>query len=266
MDNSLGNYLKELRASRSLREVAELTGLSHTYIADIENGYRRGSNKPIKPSADTLVKLSKAYGVSFVDLIEKSGIWSNMSEEDKSVMIYIYKNEEELNEKIKEQIKSLTNDEGKFSEKLHREVFDIFGFHFNFEYIDFDKSYLNYLDNLDEDNVTDSETEYIYKQFNSFYNYSEIKNKIESYNDLQEKEDFYEGLQKIINKYNYKNISDENTLFRETPSVYAVKKELDIPIEELTNHNLTYKGHVLTEEQKQHLAKLLQAAADMLEK
>lgn len=52
---------------------------------------------------------------------------------------------------------------------------------------------------------------------------------------------------------------------KDSPS-YTTEKEPEIPIEELVSHQLTYKGHVLTEEQKKHLVKLLQAAADMLEK
>lgn len=67
-----------------------------------------------------------------------------------------------------------------------------------------------------------------------------------------------------------KDIAEINEKYKgtvkETPSSYLFEKEPEIPIEELVNHTLTYKGHVLTEEQKQHLAKLLQAAADMLEK
>jgi transcriptional regulator with XRE-family HTH domain len=52
----------------------------------------------------------------------------------------------------------------------------------------------------------------------------------------------------------------------EKSSISTDEKELsEIPIEELVNHRLTYKGHVLTEEQKKHLAKILQAAAEMLD-
>jgi transcriptional regulator with XRE-family HTH domain len=40
----------------------------------------------------------------------------------------------------------------------------------------------------------------------------------------------------------------------------------EIPIEELANHTLTYKGHVLTDEEKQHLVQLLKAGADMLDR
>ncbi|WP_025853212.1 helix-turn-helix domain-containing protein [Paenibacillus ehimensis] len=38
----------------------------------------------------------------------------------------------------------------------------------------------------------------------------------------------------------------------------------DIHIEDLVKHNLSYNGHQLTEEQKQHLMKILLAAAELL--
>ena len=52
--SELGDLLRELRGKRSLREIADLTELSHTYISDVEKGYRRGSKKPLNPSPDTL--------------------------------------------------------------------------------------------------------------------------------------------------------------------------------------------------------------------
>lgn len=81
--NELGNFLKELRGKRSLREVANLTNLSHTYIADVENGFRRGTNKPIKPSPETLKKLSEAYNYSYFDLMEKAGYLDDLTESEK---------------------------------------------------------------------------------------------------------------------------------------------------------------------------------------
>lgn len=64
------------------------------------------------------------------------------------------------------------------------------------------------------------------------------------------------------------------SIVKETPSLYVQKpkqvddeKELsEIAIEDLANHKLTFKGHVLSDDQKMQLAKLLQTAAEMLEK
>lgn len=45
------------------------------------------------------------------------------------------------------------------------------------------------------------------------------------------------------------------------------EKELsEIPIEELANHTLTYKGHVLSEDEKQQFLTILKAAEAMIEK
>lgn len=51
----------------------------------------------------------------------------------------------------------------------------------------------------------------------------------------------------------------------ENSPTYTVKELSKIPIEELEKHVLTYKGHVLTDEQKQHLVRILRAAAEMFD-
>lgn len=71
--NDLGNLLKQLRGKRTLREVAELTELSHTYISDIEKGFRRGTKKPIHPSPDTLKRFAEAYDYPYEELMKVAG-------------------------------------------------------------------------------------------------------------------------------------------------------------------------------------------------
>lgn len=71
--SELGDLLKELRGKRSLREIADITELSHTYISDIEKGYRRGTKKPIHPSPETLKRLAEAYNYPYEDLMKKAG-------------------------------------------------------------------------------------------------------------------------------------------------------------------------------------------------
>ncbi|MGC4378305.1 helix-turn-helix transcriptional regulator [Fictibacillus sp. Mic-4] len=100
--NELGSFLRELRGNRSLREIAEITGLSHSYIADVEKGYRRGTKKPIKPSFDTLKRLAKAYDYDYEKLLEIAGY---LDEEEK---IQVAGTEVELTEeefKVLEEIK-----------------------------------------------------------------------------------------------------------------------------------------------------------------
>lgn len=60
--NEFGDYLRELRGKLPLREVTRRTGISHTYIRDLELG------KKTDPSHEVLVKLAHAYGVSYGNL------------------------------------------------------------------------------------------------------------------------------------------------------------------------------------------------------
>lgn len=71
--SELGDLLRELRGKRSLREIADLTELSHTYISDVEKGYRRGSKKPLNPSPETLKRLAKAYDYPYEKLMKAAG-------------------------------------------------------------------------------------------------------------------------------------------------------------------------------------------------
>ncbi|MEK4171014.1 helix-turn-helix transcriptional regulator [Lysinibacillus sp. FSL L8-0312] len=71
--SELGDLLKKLRGNKSLREIAELTELSHTYISDIEKGFRRGSKKPLHPSPDTLRRLANAYNYPYEKLMKIAG-------------------------------------------------------------------------------------------------------------------------------------------------------------------------------------------------
>jgi transcriptional regulator with XRE-family HTH domain len=73
MSNELGHFLEELRGKISLREAAKKSGLSHTYIRDLELGKNRKTKAPIRPSADTLIQLAKAYNHSPNDILKKAG-------------------------------------------------------------------------------------------------------------------------------------------------------------------------------------------------
>lgn len=68
---SLGDYLREQRlASRlSLRQLAELAGVSNPYLSQIERGLR-------KPSAEVLQQIAKALRISSEQLYVRAGILS----------------------------------------------------------------------------------------------------------------------------------------------------------------------------------------------
>ncbi len=67
----LGDFLKEQRTEHrlSLRQLAELTGVSNPYLSQIERGLRR-------PSAQVLQQLSKALRISSDQLYARAGIVS----------------------------------------------------------------------------------------------------------------------------------------------------------------------------------------------
>lgn len=74
MSYKLGEYLRELRGNRSLREISKLTNeeVSHSYISDLEKGVSRRGNV-IKPSPDKLLSLAKVYHVEYKKLMELAG-------------------------------------------------------------------------------------------------------------------------------------------------------------------------------------------------
>lgn len=66
---SLGDYLREQRrqAELSLRQLAEMAGVSNPYLSQIERGLRR-------PSAEVLNQLAKALRVSAEALYVRAGL------------------------------------------------------------------------------------------------------------------------------------------------------------------------------------------------
>ena len=65
----LGAYLREQRESAqlSLRQLAEMAGVSNPYLSQIERGLRR-------PSADVLQQIAKALKISVETLYVRAGI------------------------------------------------------------------------------------------------------------------------------------------------------------------------------------------------
>lgn len=67
--DEFGNYIKGLRKSKNMtiRQVELYSGVSHSYISQLENG-KKGI-----PSPPVLKKISKAMKVSYDLLMEKAG-------------------------------------------------------------------------------------------------------------------------------------------------------------------------------------------------
>ncbi|WP_138226216.1 helix-turn-helix domain-containing protein [Paenibacillus algicola] len=74
--NELGKFLEQVRKEKkiSLRDAAQKSGISYSYIRDIELGVNRKTKKEVKPSPAALKKIAEAYSINYYDLLEKAGI------------------------------------------------------------------------------------------------------------------------------------------------------------------------------------------------
>ena len=73
-DLEIGPLLRWLRGETSLREVRRLTGISNSYLSEIERGARR-------PGTNLLKRLAVLYSVDVRDLIERAGYLDNEGQE-----------------------------------------------------------------------------------------------------------------------------------------------------------------------------------------
>ncbi len=81
---NLGDYLREQRnqARLSLRQLAELTGVSNPYLSQIERGLR-------KPSAEVLQQLAKGLRVSAETLYVRAGMLEPDTRGDRPVQLAV---------------------------------------------------------------------------------------------------------------------------------------------------------------------------------
>lgn len=84
MSTALGKLLRELRGKKSLREAAEIAGVSHNYLSIVEKGKDPRSGAPVSPSPETLKKLAAAYHHSYDHLMAVAGY----TEENKTESTY----------------------------------------------------------------------------------------------------------------------------------------------------------------------------------
>jgi len=70
--NLLGLRIREARGNRSLREFAELCGISHTYLDCIEKGSDFRTGKPVRVTADVIKKIADGAKMDPVELFQLS--------------------------------------------------------------------------------------------------------------------------------------------------------------------------------------------------
>ncbi|MGF2619212.1 helix-turn-helix domain-containing protein [Bacillus cereus] len=71
--NNFGQFLRELRGNHSLREMANLIGISHVQLSNLEKGVDPRTGKFNRPSLETIKKLAKAYNYDYETLMNKAG-------------------------------------------------------------------------------------------------------------------------------------------------------------------------------------------------
>lgn len=84
MENKLGKAIKMRREELglSLRDLADLTGLSHSYIDKLEKGIDQRSKKPVHPTTDTLIRLQKGLGIPMFTLLDAVEMLNTVSYDD----------------------------------------------------------------------------------------------------------------------------------------------------------------------------------------
>lgn len=104
--NELGLLLKTLRGKMSLRDVAQISGLSYSYISSIEKGEHPKTKAPVNPSPDTLKRLSKCYNYPYSNLMKKAGYIDDI--DDESIYETSQEQLDDIDRQIIEEIKNLS--------------------------------------------------------------------------------------------------------------------------------------------------------------
>lgn len=71
--NELGDYLKDLRGEKSLRQASKDIGISHTYLDSLEKGFDPRTKKERTPTREVLRRISAYYTVPYILLLHKAG-------------------------------------------------------------------------------------------------------------------------------------------------------------------------------------------------
>ncbi|MFS0767099.1 helix-turn-helix domain-containing protein [Peribacillus phoenicis] len=127
-----GAYLKELRKSKSLstHKLAELSGVSQSYISHVENG--RKSNVP---STEILKKLARALGVSTFDLIEKAGHLPDISPMERERLNVNYDVQAQLEPQLERALQIIAKD-NEFIAEVQEDIRELEKFYDNHLEID----------------------------------------------------------------------------------------------------------------------------------
>ncbi|OUM85675.1 MAG: hypothetical protein BAA01_09405 [Bacillus thermozeamaize] len=208
------------------------------------------------PSAETLIKIANALGVSASELLGEKDL----------ELINVYQNKKKTMEKVLSLLKLFTDDEGWFEEKFHKDIFYTFAGHLPLGPATdiFDQWYeMNFL-NADEGDITEEDIEYAKHEFNEHYNYRTIKRGLESLDDYyisgKTVFDFADDLEKLARKHGMKihDVDSKETAKYETEHEFLTKLELS-DNELLKRFKLTLDGKPLTKKEAKAIIAFLRS-------
>lgn len=80
----IGEMIKEYRTTNdlTLRDFANLCGLSHSYISLLEKGIDPRNNKPVIPTLETVERISRAMGISTQEILKEIGFIGTVESEN----------------------------------------------------------------------------------------------------------------------------------------------------------------------------------------
>ena len=110
-----GDYLKEIRGNRSLREMEKITGLSHTYLSTLEKGYDPRSGKKRNPTPEVIKRLAETLDENYFELMQLAGYMESSDLND------LYQKRQELEnafEKKKKEASLLFDERGLIQDKI----------------------------------------------------------------------------------------------------------------------------------------------------
>ncbi|KPN97740.1 helix-turn-helix domain-containing protein [Lysinibacillus sp. ZYM-1] len=120
---TFGNYLKELRGEKSLREMERITGISHTYLSTLEKGYDPRSGKERKPTPEIIRQLSDSFDLDYFKLMVLAGYMNEEEANSRKAIIADSKSSIDKTNKL------LVNMEKQdYIERLHVKLENIFDF------------------------------------------------------------------------------------------------------------------------------------------
>lgn len=233
--NDFGEFLRELRGKKSLRETERLTGLSHTYLSSLEKGYDPRSKKPRHPSPEAIKKISDALGYDYFDLMKKAGYEDMANELLNASNVDLKKKVAKFTDEIMQlEIKEMQSEKYKklYDPRFKTKTIDYLVKHYNF------------------DNLTDSGIK------------GHTKKLLDEYLDKKEQEKKYSP----ISNQNSINLSfDGLTLIRNQIDVYFREDNIEInfsdylkpnEIKENLSYDLYKKIRIILEDAQNEIRKI----------